>query len=99
MSRPLRDDAVYRTRQAWLRTGLGATAVAALAVRAAVLGGVNAPALIVALAAVALVVGVGLQRGRPARGTAEVSRGEAILVAVAICLLGVSGALLAVASR
>lgn len=95
MSQPLRDDAVYRTRQAWLRTGLGATGVAALAVRASVLGSGNVPALVLALVAVALLIGVGVRRTRPARGAAEVTRGEAATVAVTIALLGVSGILLA----
>ena len=95
MNPALRDDAVYRTRQAWLRTGLGATAVAALAVRSALLGNRNVPALAIAIVGAALLIGVGVLRGRQSRRAIDVSRAEAVLVAVAIGLLGTAGLLLA----
>ena len=95
MSQPLRDDALYRTRQAWIRTGLGAAAVCALAVRAALLGTVNALALITALTGAIMLIGVGVHRGRWARAGRDVRRREAWLVTLGIVLLGTSGALLA----
>ena len=95
MSEPLRDDAFYRTRQAWIRTGLGAAAVCALAVRAALLGTANALALIAALTGVIMLIGAGVRGGRQAHVGRELRRREAWLVTLGIVLLGTSGALLA----
>lgn len=98
MSAALRDDAVHRTRQAWLRTGLGAAAVAALAVRSALLGDLNLPALVIAIVGATLLIGVGVLRGRQSRRAIDVSRAAAVLVAVAIGLLAGAGLLLTVST-
>lgn len=96
MSVPLRDDAVYRTRQAWIRTGLGALAVGALAIRAAVLAGADVPALVMASLGFLILAGVGVRRARQAVGGSDISRWEAVLALVAVLLLGCSGVVLAV---
>lgn len=98
MSQPLRDDAVHRTHQAWIRTGLGAAAVAALAVRAALLGSVNGPALVLALVGVAVLIGIGVHRGRQARAGVDIRFRQAWLVAMSVLLLGTAGAWLALSS-
>lgn len=95
------DEIGTRTRQAWLRTGLGVVAVTLLAVRGLVVADAGAPLLLaVVVPAVAFLAAAVVRSSRLQHGRSDpMARAVVVTVVLALGLLALLGAVGALVGR
>jgi|WetSurMetagenome_2_1015567.scaffolds.fasta_scaffold841614_2 hypothetical protein len=91
MSEPAYDEPGTRTRQSWLRTGLGLAAVTLLVFRGLILAGFPSPIVVVSVLPGVVVVAVAVARSLQLRplGSPAISRRMVVVASGATVLLGV----------